>query len=47
VRVVRDPGHGFGDVAARAARAYCRFRPAQKDGAAVATEIPYTIRFEL
>ena len=46
-RVVRDPGHGFGSVAARAARAYCRFRPAQKDGAAVATEIPYTIRFEL
>ncbi|GEJ58611.1 energy transducer TonB [Anaeromyxobacter diazotrophicus] len=46
-RVVRDPGHGFGAVAARAARAYCRFRPARKDGAAVATEIPYTIRFEL
>ncbi|HEX8909953.1 MAG TPA: TonB family protein, partial [Anaeromyxobacteraceae bacterium] len=46
-KVLRDPGHGFGAVAARAARAYCRFRPAQKDGAAVATEIPYTIRFEL
>ena len=46
-RVVHDPGHGFGAVAARAARAYCRFRPARKDGAAVATEIPYTIRFEL
>ena len=46
-RVVRDPGHGFGEVAARAARAYCRFRPARKDGATVATEIPYTIRFEL
>lgn len=47
VKVTRDPGHGFGAVAARAARAYCRFRPARKDGAAVATEIPYTIRFEL
>jgi periplasmic protein TonB len=46
-RVVRDPGHGFGEVAARAARAYCHFRPARKDGAVVATEIPYTIKFEL
>ncbi len=47
VKVVRDPGHGFGAVAARSARAYCRFRPALKDGRAVATEIAYTVRFEL
>jgi periplasmic protein TonB len=47
VKVLRDPGHGFGAVAARSARAYCRFRPARKDGQAVATEIAYTIRFEL
>ncbi len=47
VKVVRDPGHGFGAVAARSARSYCRFRPARKDGQTVATEIAYTIRFEL
>ncbi len=47
VTVLRDPGHGFGAVAQRSARAYCRFRPARKDGAPVATQIPYTIRFEL
>ena len=47
VKVLRDPGHGFGSVAQRSAKAYCRFRPAKKNGEAVATEIPYTIRFEL
>jgi len=47
VTILRDPGHGFGAVARRSARTYCRFRPARKDGAAVATEIPYTIHFEL
>lgn len=47
VKVMRDPGHGFGSVAQRSAKVYCRFRPAKKDGEAVATEIPYTIRFEL
>jgi protein TonB len=47
VKVLRDPGHGFGPVAQRCAKAYCRFRPARKNGEAVATEIPYTIRFEL
>jgi periplasmic protein TonB len=47
VKVLRDPGHGFGTVAERSARTYCRFRPARKNGQAVATEIPYTIRFEL
>jgi protein TonB len=47
VKVLRDPGHGFGSVAQRCARSYCRFRPALKNGEAVATQIPYTIRFEL
>lgn len=47
VKVVRDPGHGFAQVAQRCARTYCRFRPARRNGDAVATEIPYTIRFEL
>ncbi len=47
VKVLRDPGHGFGQVAQRCVRSYCRFRPARKDGEPVATEIPYTIRFEL
>ena len=47
VKVLRDPGHGFGPVAQRCARSYCRFRPARRNGEAVATEIPYTIRFEL
>lgn len=46
-RVVRDPGHGFGPVAQRSVKTYCRFRPARKNGETVATEIPYTIRFEL
>jgi protein TonB len=47
VKVLRDPGHGFGAVAQRCARSYCRFRPARRNGEPVATEIPYTIRFEL
>ena len=47
VTIVRDPGHGFGQVAQRCARSYCRFRPALRNGEPVATEIPYTIRFEL
>jgi protein TonB len=46
-RVVRDPGHGLGPAAQRGIKTYCRFRPARRNGEAVATEIPYTIRFEL
>jgi protein TonB len=46
VKVIDDPGHGFGEAAARLARLY-RFKPAKVDGKAVATEIQFTIRFEL
>jgi protein TonB len=47
VRLVHDPGHGLGAHALRSAKRYCQFRPAWKDGQAVATEIPFTLRFEL
>ena len=46
-KVLHDPGHGLGAQAARNARRYCTFRPARRDGRAVATTIPFTIRFEL
>jgi protein TonB len=46
-RVVSDPGYGLGPAAARAAKRWFRFRPARKDGAAVAVEIPFTVRFVL
>jgi protein TonB len=46
VVVIVDPGHGFAEAAARLARRY-RFRPARVEGRAVATEISFTIRFEL
>ncbi len=46
VVVVQDPGHGLGDAAARNARRF-RFRPARRAGRAVATDIPFTVRFEL
>ncbi len=46
VVVVNDPGHGFGPAAARLARLY-KFKPARVDGRAVATEIAFTIHFEV
>jgi hypothetical protein len=46
VVVTDDPGQGFGPAAAKLARLY-RFKPARIDGRAVATEIPFTIRFVL
>jgi periplasmic protein TonB len=46
VAVRSDPGHGFGDAAARLARLY-RFRPARLDGRPVATQIEFLIRFQL
>ena len=45
--VLRDPGHGLGPAAARIARRYFRFKPALRGGEAVATEIPFTVLFEL
>jgi periplasmic protein TonB len=46
-KVVQDPGHGLGAAAAATAKRYCRFRPARRHGEAVATEIPFTLHFEL
>jgi protein TonB len=46
VIVLGDPGRGFGKAAARLARLY-KFKPAKVDGRPVATEIEFTIRFEL
>jgi protein TonB len=47
VRVVSDPGSGFGEAAIRAAKRRFRFRPARIGQEPVATEIPFTVRFEL
>jgi protein TonB len=46
VRVVSDPGFGFGEVAVRRARLF-RFRPARIGDEPVATEIPYSVTFVL
>jgi protein TonB len=46
VKVLADPGHGFGAAALRVARLY-RFKPAQVQGRPVATAIEFTIHFEL
>lgn len=46
-RIVEDPGHGFGERAVRVVLAYFRFQPARRGNEAVATEIPFTVRFEL
>jgi protein TonB len=46
VVVVSAPGGGFAAAAEKLARLY-RFKPARVDGHPVATEIPFTIRFEL
>jgi len=46
-RVVADPGHGFAEVALRAARTRCLFDPPRRGGEAVSTTIRYTFRFEL
>ncbi|HYQ81779.1 MAG TPA: energy transducer TonB [Anaeromyxobacteraceae bacterium] len=45
--VVRDPGYGLGPAAARIAKRWFRFKPALRGGEAVATEIPFTVLFEL
>ena len=44
VEVVSDPGEGLGAAAMRAVREF-RFAPGKVNGEAVATTIPFTIRF--
>lgn len=46
VKLLDDPGHGFGAAAVKLAKLY-RFKPAKVNGQAVATEVPFTIYFEL
>jgi periplasmic protein TonB len=46
-RIMKEEGEGFGAAAVRIARRYFRFRPARRDGAAVATRITFTVHFEL
>ncbi len=47
-RVVQDPGHGLGSAAvASLKRNGCRFAPARRGGEAVATTLPFKVRFEL
>lgn len=46
-KLLHDPGHGLGAQAIRNAKRYLRFRPALRDGRPVATEIPFTMAFEL
>jgi protein TonB len=46
-RVVEDPGYGFGDAAVRIAKRWLRFRPGRAGGEPVATEIAFSLRFEL
>lgn len=46
-KAMADPGHGLGPAAERGARRFCRFRPAKRNGEAVATDITFTMHFEL
>jgi protein TonB len=46
VVILENPGHGF-DEAARKILMKKRFKPAKLNGQAVATEIPFTLHFEL
>jgi protein TonB len=46
-KLLHDPGHGLGAQALRNAKRYLRFRPALREGRPVATEIPFTMAFEL
>jgi protein TonB len=46
IKILDDPGRGFGKAAKQLARLY-KFKPARVDGRPVATEIVFTIRFEL
>jgi len=46
VTVVKDPGHGFAEAAKKVGRKI-RFKPAKHNGQAVATEIPFRVRFSV
>jgi len=47
-KVIQDPGHGFGPAAVASLKRHgCRFAPARKGDQAVATTLPFTMRFEL
>jgi protein TonB len=45
--VLKEPGHGLGAAAIRIAKKYFRFKPARRGEEAVATEIAFTVNFEL
>jgi periplasmic protein TonB len=45
--ILKDPGYGLGAAAVRIATRYFRFKPGQRGGHPVATEIPFTVYFEL
>ena len=45
--VLKDPGYGLGAAAVKIATKYFRFKPGLRDGKPVATEIPFTVYFEL
>ena len=46
VKVSESPGYGFDDATRKLVRLY-RFKPAHVNGTSVATELPFTIHFEL
>jgi protein TonB len=46
-KVIEDPGHGLGAAAVRSISRWCRFRPATRKSETVATDIPFTVHFEL
>jgi protein TonB len=45
--VIKDPGYGLGAAAVKSALHHFRFKPAQLDGKATATEWTYTVTYEL
>jgi periplasmic protein TonB len=46
-KVLREPGHGFGEAAMRSAMAHFRFSPPRLHGTPVATWWPFTVTYEL
>ncbi len=47
VRVLEDPGHGFGEAAVRVVRKYYRFQPARRGDQPVATTVRVPVTFEI